>query len=52
MIDVLGSLEGTSLNDVATRVEEFPLHVFAGPSSARLPIRQRRSAPVQTSPRS
>src|SRR5215210_4509514 len=32
MVDGLGSLEGTSLNDVATRVEEFPLHVFARPA--------------------
>jgi len=43
MVDGLGSLEETSLNDVATRVEEFPLHVFARPGSAWQLIHQRRS---------
>jgi hypothetical protein len=46
MVDRLGSLEGTSLNDVATRVEEFPLHVFARPGSARRPIHQRCAGEV------
>src|SRR5918995_1301355 len=47
MVDGLGSLEGTSLNEVATHVEEFPLHVFAGPGCARQLIRQRRSRGAQ-----
>jgi hypothetical protein len=47
MVDGLGSLEGTSLNEVASHVEEFPLHVFAGPGCARQLIHQRRSRDAQ-----
>ena len=47
MVDGLGSLGGTSLNEIATRVEEVPSHVFARPGSARRLIHRRRSQGAQ-----